>query len=257
MMTKSKFAAAVLCLALCIGSWSCTGKVKQYTVKVVAEYNHDVSSYTQGLFFHDGELFESTGQYGSSTFRKVDLATGKALKRLDFGKKYFIEGSVMLDGNLYILTWTNKMVFVYDAATLGYKQSWSYPREGWGLTTDGRSLIASDGTARIYFLDRNLKQERFINVKLNGKYIKYINELEWIDGKIWANVYTTDTILIINPEDGNVEGVVDCEGLLPDKLRTYDTDVLNGIAFNPADGKIYLTGKNWPKMYEIRLVEQK
>ena len=166
-------------------------KVKSYKIKIVNEFPHDVTSYTQGLFFYGGEMYESTGLNGKSTFRKVDIKTGKPLYRLDFDKKYFLEGSVEKDGNIYMLTWMNGVAFVYDAKTLEYKSTFSYPREGWGLTTDGKSLI------------------------------------------------------------------VDCSGLLPENLRTEDTDVLNGIARNPVDGKLYLTGKNWSRLYEVALVEVK
>lgn len=228
-------------------------RVRQYRAEIVREYPHDTDSYTQGLFFENGQMYESTGQYGSSTFRKVDIATGKPLRKLDFARKYFVEGSVMLDGRLYILTWSNRVVFVYDAATLEYKASYSYPREGWGLTTDGESLIASDGSADLFFMSSDFKVKRRVTVKLDGRPVRFLNELEYIDGKIWANVYTSDLIMIIDPVTGSVESVVDCTGLLPDRLRTADTDVLNGIAYNPADKKIYLTGKNWPKLYEIRL----
>ena len=232
-------------------------KVREYKLDVVAEYPHDVSSYTQGLFFKDGQMYESTGQFGESSFRKVELETGKALERMDFSDEYFVEGSVMFEGNLYILTWTNRKAFVYDAETLKYKSTWSYPREGWGLTTDGKSLIASDGSATLHYMDKNFAPEKKITVRLEGKPVRFLNELEYIDGKIWANIYTTDTIVIINPKDGRVEGMIDCTGLLPKKLHTSSTDVLNGIAYDKKTGKIYLTGKNWPKLYEIRLVEKK
>ena len=235
---------------------SCSGsEVKRYKIEVVEEYPHDTQSYTQGLFFNDGKLYESTGLNGKSTFRVVDLQTGKASKRFDFDKKYFVEGSVIFDGNLYILTWENRVAFIYDAATLEYKSTRRYPREGWGLTTDGKHLIASDGTANLYFMDGDMKLDRKVLVKMGETPIRWLNELEYIDGRIWANVYTTDEIVIINPRTGKVEGVVDCSGLLPHSLRTESTDVLNGIACNPDDGKIYLTGKNWPRLYEVRLVE--
>ena len=232
-------------------------QVKEYSLEVVAEYPHDTESYTQGLFFHDGQMYESTGLHGKSTFRMVDMQTGEAVKRLDFDDKYFVEGSVMWKGNLYILTWETKMAFIYDAATLEYKSSWKYPREGWGITTDGKQLIASDGSAYLYFMNENFALDRKVRVTIEDRTIRFINELEYIDGKIWANVYTSDEIVIINPKDGKIQGVVDCRGLLPKELRTPTTDVLNGIAYNPADGKIYLTGKNWPKLYEVRLVEKK
>lgn len=232
-------------------------KVREYKLEVVAEYPHDTESYTQGLFFHEGQMYESTGVHGKSTFRKVELETGKALERLNFDEKYFVEGSVVLDDDLYILTWETKTAFIYDAATLEYKSTWKYPREGWGITTDGRQLIASDGSASLFFMDDRFALDRKQLVTLNGKPVRWLNELEYIDGKVWANVYTTDEIVIINPKNGKVEGVIDCRGLLPKKLRTPDTDVLNGIAYNPETEKIYLTGKNWPKLYEVRLVEKK
>lgn len=237
---------------------SCSGnQVKEYALEVVAEYPHDTESYTQGLFIHEGQMYESTGQHGKSTFRKVDLQTGKALKRLDFDKKYFVEGSVIFGDNLYILTWESRVAFVYDAKTLEYKSSWKYPREGWGLTTDGEFLIASDGSANLYFLDGDFKQDHKVLVTMEDRPIRLLNELEYIEGKVWANVYTYDEILIINPRSGKVEGVIDCRGLLPRDLHTSETDVLNGIAYDSQTEKIYLTGKNWPKLYEVRLVEKK
>lgn len=245
-----------ICVCLLCSILSCSAKVERYKVEVVKAYPHDTGSYTQGLFWHDGSLYESTGLNGKSTFRKVDLQSGKALTKLPFNRKYFVEGSVILGDKLYILTWTNKVIFIYDATTLEYRSTYSYPREGWGLTTDGKSLISSDGSSRIYFLTPELKFERSINVTLNGRAVRYLNELEWIDGRIWANVYTTDTIVIINPDTGIVEATVDCEGLLPERLRTYDTDVLNGIAVD-SEGRIFLTGKNWPELYEVKLVGEK
>ena len=232
---------------------SCGAKVRQYTLRVVNEYTHDTGAYTQGLFFHDGTLYESTGQFGESSLRIVDLKSGKVQRKLDFAAKYFAEGSTVLNGKLYVLTWTNRMAFVYDAATFEYIGAYTYPREGWGLTTDGSSLIASDGSSRLYFLDADMKLKRTLNVTLDGRPIRNLNELEWIDGKIWANIYLSDLIVIIDPETGKVDATVNCSGLLPDRLRTADTDVLNGIAV--LDGKIYLTGKNWPRLYEVELVK--
>lgn len=252
---------AIYCLVVIVLSLfasSCVNaKVRQYKAQVVAEYPHDRTSYTQGLFFYDGQMYESTGLNGRSTFRKVDIRTGKALYRLNFDRRYFLEGSVEKDGNVYMLTWQNNVAFVYDAKTLKYKKSYSYPREGWGLTTDGKSLIASDGSTNLYFLDDDFRTARKVTVRLNGRPVNDLNELEYIDGKIWANVYLTDLIVIVNPADGNVEATVDCSGLLPSRLRYDDTDVLNGIAYNPQNGKIYLTGKNWCRLYEIKLAEVK
>ena len=247
----------LLPLALALVCAGCSARVKQYKVEVVKEYPHDTGAYTQGLFFDGGRFYESTGQFGESSFREVELATGEVLSKMNFQQKYFGEGSVMLGGNLYILTWLNKVAFVYDAKTLEYKQTYSYPREGWGLTTDGKSLIASDGSSRLYFLTPEFKQERYVDVKMDGRAVRNLNELEYIDGKVWANVYMTDLIVIINPSDGTVEASIDCSGLLPRKLREPRTDVLNGIAQDPATGKIYLTGKYWPRLYEVRLVPAK
>jgi len=244
-------------IAIMMLSLSCSARVKDYKVEVVAEYPHDRGGYTQGLFFYDGTLCESTGQWGTSSYRNVDLATGKVLRKVDFARKYFGEGSVVFKDQLYILTWTNKIAFVYDPKTLKYIKSYMYPREGWGLTTDGKQLIASDGSSNLYFMDEKMQVKRTVKVTLEGRQMRYLNELEYIDGKIWANIYTTDYILIINPADGKVEGRIDCKGLLPAKLYADDTDVLNGIAQDPATGKIYLTGKNWPKLYEIKLKEMK
>lgn len=250
---KLLFTTAVA-LSLCFTS--CARGIKQYKIQVVKEYPHDEASYTQGLFFDGGQMYESTGQWGESTFRKVDIASGKPLRKLDFDKKYFIEGSVMLDGSLFILTWTNKVVFEYEASTLKYLRTYSYPREGWGLTTDGKQLIASDGSANLYFMDKSLKVTKTLPVKMNGRPVRQLNELEWIDGKIWANVYLSDMIVIINPSNGEVEATVDCTRLLPVSLRDNRTDVLNGIAYDPATGKTYLTGKYWKRLYEVKIVEK-
>ena len=247
---------AILILSVFMGA--CTdASVRYYRLEVVAEYPHDTESYTQGLFFHEGQMYETTGLHGKSTLRKVDLNTGKPIIKLDFGQKYFVEGSVVLNDNLYILTWESKVVFVYDADSLKYKSTWSYPREGWGITTDGKQLIASEGSSILYFMDEKFSLKRRVYVKHEDRPVMWLNELEYIDGKIWANVYTSDEIVIINPKDGRVEGVIDCRGLLPKELRDTTTDVLNGIAYNPDTKKIYLTGKNWPKLYEIKLIEKK
>lgn len=232
------------------------GKPKEYGIKVVKEYPHDETSYTQGLFFQGDCLIETTGQKGESTLRKVDLKTGKALKRFDFDRKYFLEGSVELNGKIFILTWLNKVAFIYDASSLEYLQTFSYPREGWGLTTDGTQLIASDGSSKLFFMDERFQLKKTLQVRLDGKPLRALNELEWIGGKVWANVYLTDMIVVIDPQTGNVEAKIDCTGLLPEALRDEYTDVLNGIAFNPADGRLYLTGKYWKRLYEVELVER-
>ena len=245
----------VLAFALLFQLCSCSAAgPRQYVLETVKSYPHDRQAYTQGLFFHNGTLYESTGQCGKSSFRVVDLESGKPLRKVDFARKYFGEGSVILDGLMYMLTWTNKVAFVYDAETLKHIKTYSYPREGWGLTTDGKQLIASDGSAFLYFMDKDFQVQKKLKVTMGERTIRLLNELEWVNGRIWANVYTTDMIVIINPSSGQVEGLVDCSGLLPEQLKDSNTDVLNGIAVN--DGRIYLTGKNWPRLYEVRLIEK-
>lgn len=248
----------LLLITICLLPIFCNAqKVKQYKLQVVETLPHDRAAYTQGLFFHNGELYESCGQYGESSFRKVDLKTGKDLRRLNFDRKYFVEGSCVLGNYLYILTWREHKCFVYDINTFKYLGELYNPREGWGLTTNGKDLILTDGTANIYFIDPQTFQVRSSKqVKINGKPLTFLNELELINGDLWANVYTQDYIAIIDPATGNVKGIVDCTGLLPNQLRTSATDVLNGIAVNPATGDIYLTGKYWPRMYKVRLVEK-
>ena len=243
-----KIPAIVLCF-LCM---ACSAGPRDYRATVLESYPHDHSAYTQGLFFQNDTLYETTGQYGESSLRKLDLKSGKVLEKVNFSRKYFAEGSCVLDGKLYILTWTSKVAFVYDAQTLKYEATWSYPREGWGLTTDGELLYASDGSNKIYVLSSDFKLQRTIFVSLEGRPLRFLNELEWIDGKIWANVYTTDMLVVIDPADGKVEARIDCSGLLPVNQRTPDTDVLNGIAVN-SKGEIFLTGKNWPKLFKVKI----
>lgn len=223
--------------------------VREYKAVAVNEFPHDTTSYTQGLFFDGDTFFETTGQWGESTIRKVDLESGKTLARVDFPEDYFLEGSVTLDGVLYVLTWTNKLVLKYDAATLKPIGAIKYPREGWGLTSDGKHFYASDGSSRIYVMGPDFKARKTLRVSLDGHPLRYLNELEWIDGRIWANVYTTDTIVIINPRSGAVEARIDCSGLYPAGSRSPRADVLNGIAAR--GGRIFLTGKYWPSLYEI------
>jgi len=255
---------------------SCGGQVKDVSIKVVNTYVHDSKAYTQGLFFWKGEMFESTGEYGESSIRKVELSNGKVREKVDFSRQYFAEGSCISDGRMYVLTWKNKVAFVYDPESFKYIRTIGYPRDGWGLVAlpgensssgaasaedkkiisqlpRGTVMIASDGTSKLYCLDSNLKTLAYISVTAGDRPLRLLNELEWIDGRIWANIYTTDLIVIINPVSGKVEGKIDCSSLIPEKKRTPDMDVLNGITRNPADGKIYLTGKNWPKLFEIEV----
>ena len=228
-----------------------------YTYEVVAEHPHLRTSYTQGLQFVDGELWEGTGEYGRSQLLRTDLASGKVLQSKKLSKEEFGEGITVLGNKIYQLTWLNGKMHIYDKATLRHLATHTYKGEGWGLTSDGEKLFMSDGTNYIRVLNpETLAQERRFDVTLRGESLSYLNELEWIEGKIWANVYTTNHIVIINPENGVVEGVVDLSGILPDKERDNKTDVLNGIAYDKATNRIFVTGKNWSKLYEIKIIAQ-
>ena len=239
------------------GSSTTTAEPITYSYEVVAEYPHAITSYTQGLQFVDGELWEGTGEYGRSRILRTDLATGKVLQSKKLPKEEFGEGITVLGDKLYQLTWLEGKLHIYDKATLRQIATHTYKGEGWGLTTDGEKLYMSDGTPVIRVLNpTTLKEERRFGVKLRGRSVNYLNELEWIDGKIWANIYTTDHIAIINPENGAVEGLVDLKGVLPDSERTATTDVLNGIAYDKATKRIFVTGKNWSKLFEIKVFKQ-
>ena len=228
-----------------------------YTYEVVAEHPHLRTSYTQGLQFVDGELWEGTGEYGRSQLLRTDLASGKVLQSKKLSKEEFGEGITILGDKIYQLTWLNGKMHTYDKATLRHLATHTYKGEGWGLTTDGEKLYMSDGTNHIRVLNpETLAQERRLGVTLRGESLQYLNELEWIDGKIWANVYTTDHIVIINPENGVVEGIINLAGILPEKERDNRTDVLNGIAYDKATKRIFVTGKNWSKLFEIRVIAQ-
>lgn len=239
-------------------------KPKEYTYKVVKEFVHDTSAYTQGLEYHNGRFLESTGQRGNSTLRWVDAPTGKVLQKIDLDKKYFGEGSTLVGDKVVMLTWEENIGFVFDAksfkelATFPYQSS----RQGWGLCFDGSRLIKSDGTNRIWFLNKDTyKEESFIDVFDDKGAVESINELEFIDGKIYANVYLTDNIIIIDPATGIVEGRIDLTKILsksyfktPDELNN---DVLNGIAYDKQNKRLFVTGKKWPKLFEIALVPKK
>ncbi len=226
-----------------------------YTYKIKNVYPHDVDSYTQGLYWHDGYLWEGTGEYENSKLRKVELETGKAVKEISLADKYFGEGIALLDGLIYQLTWREGEAFVYDAGTFERVGSFKYPGEGWGLTTDGERLYMSDGTSTIKVLDPlNFKILSTFEVRDGRRPVRMLNELEWINGRIWANVYMTDEVAIIDPVTGQLTGRIDFTGLLPQAERMPYTDVLNGIAYDAETGRIFVTGKKWHKLFEIELI---
>ena len=252
-----KMNVRLLLLAILLCTSCSTGRVVYYNCNVEQTLPHDVSSYTQGLFFHEGELYESTGQYGESTMRRVDLASGEALQRVDFDQAYFAEGSCILNGKLYMLTWLEDVCFVMDPATFEVTGQFPNRHQGWGLTTDGTDLIMSDGSSKLFYMDpATFAEKKSVTVTLNGHPVPYLNELEYIKGKVWANVYGKDQIVIIEPKSGVVEGVLDCRMLQTTFRHTNRTDVLNGIAYNPDTKEIYLTGKYWPSMFRITYTER-
>jgi len=229
-----------------------------YDYEVVAAYPHDKNAFTQGLVFADGQLYESTGQVGRSSIRKVDLETGRVRQQRDIEGPYFGEGIVNWKDRLIELTWQHQKGFIYDLNTFKTRGEWAYPGEGWGLTQDGRRLIMSDGTPDLRFLDpETLRETGRLRVTFNGKPLGALNELEWIKGEIWANVWTTDLIVRIDPATGHVTGRILLAGLLkPEDRAGSEPDVLNGIAYDAANDRIFVTGKQWPKLYEIKLVER-
>ena len=226
------------------------------TYQIVAEYKHDNNAYTQGLEFYKNQLYESTGLNGKSTLRKLDYKSGEILNIVNLDYEYFGEGLTIINDKIYQLTWKNNIGIIYDLnfnniGTFDYEKS----KEGWGLCNDGEFIYKSDGTNKIWVLDpETLKEIRFIEVLTNKSKIKNINELEYIDGKIYANTYqfNRDVVIVINPSNGVVERVIDFSGIRDRVNQKPDLDVMNGIAY--FDGKIFVTGKNWDKLFEVQLV---
>ncbi|SDS52046.1 Glutamine cyclotransferase [Formosa sp. Hel1_31_208] len=232
---------------------------KVYGYKIVNTYPHDITSYTQGLEFHNGELYESTGQYGESKLRKVDYQTGEVLQNINLAQQYFAEGLTILDENIYQLTWQESIGFVYDVNTFEKKSSFSYgkSKEGWGICNDGKSIYKSDGTENIWILDsETLTEASKIQVYTNKGKIIGLNELEYIEGKIYANRYQKNGVAIINPSNGAIEGVIDFSPLRKLVTQHEGLDVLNGIAYNPETKTIFVTGKRWDKLFEVEVFEK-
>lgn len=230
---------------------------KKYTYRVIKTFPHDPDAYTQGLFYKDGFLYEGTGQNGSSTVRKVELETGKVLQSINIERKHFGEGIALFNDKIYELTWTSDIGFVYDFTTFKQERTFSYNTQGWGLTTNGKDLIMSDGSNTIYYMEPdNFTETKRIEVFDNKGPVDMLNELELIKGDLYANVYQTDLIVIINPETGMVKGVIDFKGLLKDSDRTDHVDVLNGIAWDETGNRFFVTGKLWPKLFQVEIIPQ-
>ncbi len=231
------------------------GRGPVYGFHVVRTFPHDRGAFTEGLVYADGQLYESTGEVGRSSIRRVDLDTGKVLQSRDLDRPFFGEGIVPFNGKLYELTWRSGTGFIYDLKTFQPLGRFTYPGEGWALTTDGRRLIMSDGTPQLRFLDPvTLKETGRLTVTYRGRPLANLNEVEWVKGEILANIWMTDTIARIDPKTGRVTGVIDLAGLFPLSERRGDEDVLNGIAYDKAGDRLFVTGKQWPKLYQITLV---
>ena len=246
-----------VCLVLlCYGlSANTVAAPMEYGYRVVERFPHRATAFTQGLLIHDGVLYEGTGRYGRSGVARLDLEQGRILDHRSLPGQYFGEGITIFGEHLYQLTWRSGLVFVYDALTLEPVTSHYHPGEGWGLTHDGGSLILSDGSDQLQFIDpEDFSVIRRVSVTLDGEPVHQLNELEYINGEVWANVWMTDHIMRIDPDTGNVTGVVDLSGLSQQTEARGSDAVLNGIAWDADSGRLFVTGKLWGHLFEIELV---
>ena len=259
MKLRSKlFALALIAAAIGLTAWAQFDPAHRnpgsWQIEVVAAYPHDPTAFTQGLVVDKGLLYEGTGKYGNSSIRRVDLVSGVNQQFTALSARFFGEGITILGGRLYQLTWRSGIGFVYQQDSFELLQSFRYSGEGWGLTHNGSSLIVSDGTAQIRYLDPDsFELQRVITVREGDQALAQLNELEYINGEIWANVWYQDRIVRIAPADGRVLGWIDLSGLYSSSERGSD-DVLNGIAFDEESNRFFVTGKNWPQLFEIRIV---
>jgi glutamine cyclotransferase len=230
-------------------------KTPEYGYQVVHVYPHDSTAFTQGLEYHGGFLYEGTGLNGRSSVRKVKLETGQVLQRVEVDPFYFGEGITILNQQIFELTWKTQTGFIYSLLTMRKKQTFNYPGEGWGLANDGRNIYMSDGTDEIRVWDPvTLQEKRRIMVRDQGEPVMNLNELEWVRGEIYANVWLTERVARISPMDGRVLGWIDLTGILPKADQKKDTDIVNGIAYDALGKRLFVTGKLWPKLFEIKVV---
>lgn len=233
------------------------GAAPLYAVKIVGWFPHDPRAFTEGLIFLDGYLYESTGRNGRSSIRKVELETGRVVRRYNLPARYFGEGLASWKRTLVQLTWSSRRGFVYNRDTFAIKRRFRYRTEGWGLTQDGKSLIMSDGSNRLTFLDPvTFGPERVLEVWSGGRPVDRLNELEFIKGEIYANVWRTDTVARICPQTGEVTGWIDMSGLRRELPAGQKAEVLNGIAYDAEKDRIFATGKLWPKLFEVEIIEK-
>jgi glutaminyl-peptide cyclotransferase len=248
------FAAFFIGLLLLVPTGCSQGAARQLKAVIVKEYPHDSTAFTQGLVWDKGAIYESTGLRGRSSLRRVDLASGKVKQQVDLDSRLFAEGITVFHDRIYQLTWTSGLIFQYDKQSFVPRRSFPWPHQGWGITHDGSSLIVSDGSATLYFLEpETLTETRQITVHDNGQQIDQLNELEYIDNLIYANVWRKCRIALISPESGAVSAWLDLSEICA-KMRSGHEDVLNGIMFDQENGRLFVTGKFWPALFEIRTV---
>ncbi len=251
-------ALAVLAALILSSCGASDPPIVQYRCEVVRVYPHDRSAFTEGLFYVDGALYEGTGEYGESGIRKVDLESGIVLQKRDLASQYFGEGIIQWRDKLIQLEYKSGTGFIYDFKTFNLRGEFHYPPEGWSLTTDGKRIIMDDGTPELRFWDpETLKETGRLTVTDQGQPVKNLNELEWVKGELYANIWLTDKIARINPVTGKVTGWADCGGLLTPADQQggeKPPDVLNGIAYDVQYDRLFVTGKRWPKLFEIKLV---
>ena len=255
--TRWLLLGAVVLGVVGIGVWASgrDGAPQVYVAEVVNRYPHDSNAYSQGLAFVDGALYEGTGKYGRSTLRRVDLKTGRIQQQIPLSNRVFGEGITVWGDTIVQLTWKANVGMVYDRKTFELRQKFRYSGEGWDITQDGRNLIISDGTSTLRFLDpRTFRVVRRLTVRSGGNRIRHLNELEFVNGEILANVWYKDYLVRISPQSGEVTGYVDLSRLWPKNQRPDKEAVLNGIAYDAVGKRLFVTGKNWPSLYEIRLV---
>lgn len=230
-----------------------------YSYEVVSEYPHDNQAFTQGFVYHNGFFYESTGQNGRSSLRKTEITTGKVLQKVELDRQYFGEGMTIWEGKIYQLTWRKKVGFIYDLETFELEKTFDYAqsKEGWGLTHNHDFLIKTDGSERMWFLDPvSQKEISFIETYTNKRKAEKLNELEFVNGKIYANIWQQNSILIVNPVNGAIEGIVSLKGLQSRAGQKGEDNVLNGIAYDAENDRLFVTGKNWNKVFEIKLIEK-
>ena len=251
----------LLLLVILLGAssgYASPASVPVYSYELINAYPHDRTAYTQGLAFEDGFIYEGTGLYGQSSLRKVNLNTGEVLQQHAHPSRYFGEGITVLNDKIFQVTWRSRVAFVYDRDSFRLLNTFSYDGQSWGITFDGSSLIMSDGTAILRFFDpRTFTEIGRVKVTDNNKLVTRLNELEYVRGEIYANIWKTDRIARIAPDTGRVVGWIDLRGLLGAEHRDQPVDVLNGIAYDPETDRLFVTGKLWPKLFEIKLVPKK